>query len=42
MGLINGLMTTIKHVLQEKSTFQYPEVERPVRERYKGRHALKR
>jgi NADH-quinone oxidoreductase subunit I len=42
MGLINGLMTTIKHVLQEKVTFQYPEVERPVRERYKGKHALKR
>ncbi len=42
MGLINGLLTTIKHVLQEKSTFQYPEIERPVRERYKGRHALKR
>jgi NADH-quinone oxidoreductase subunit I len=42
MGLINGLLMTIKHVFQERATYQYPEEERPVRDRYKGRHVLKR
>ena len=42
MGMINGFVTTIKHLFQERATVQYPEVERPVRERFKGKHALKR
>ncbi|NDJ79197.1 MAG: NADH-quinone oxidoreductase subunit NuoI [Chloroflexi bacterium] len=42
MNLIRGFATTIKHVLEGPVTIQYPEQERPVRERFKGRHALKR
>jgi NADH-quinone oxidoreductase subunit I len=43
MGIIKGLTTTIKHVFDEGGvTIQYPEMERPVRERFKGRHSLKR
>ncbi|PJF35457.1 MAG: NADH-quinone oxidoreductase subunit NuoI [Candidatus Thermofonsia Clade 1 bacterium] len=42
MNIIKGLLTTIKHVGMEPVTISYPEVERPPRERYKGRHHLKR
>lgn len=42
MNLIRGFATTIKHVLEGPVTVQYPEQERPVRPRFKGRHALKR
>ena len=42
MSIINGLMTTIKYVFRERATISYPEVERPPRERFKGKHALKR
>jgi len=40
--MIRGFATTIKHVLEGPVTVQYPEQERPVRQRFKGRHALKR
>jgi NADH-quinone oxidoreductase subunit I len=40
--IIKGLATTLKHVLTEPVTYQYPEVKRPVRERFKGRHSLHR
>ncbi len=42
MNIAKGFLTTIKHVFQPAVTIQYPEQERPVRERFKGRHALKR
>lgn len=42
MNIIKGLLTTIKHVGTEPVTIRYPEVERPARERFKGRHHLKR
>jgi NADH-quinone oxidoreductase subunit I len=42
MGIFKGLSTTFKHVFDGPVTIQYPEVERPVRERFKGKHALKR
>ncbi len=42
MGIINGLFTTIKYALQSPVTTQYPEEQRVVRERFKGKHALKR
>jgi NADH-quinone oxidoreductase subunit I len=42
MNLAKGFLTTIKHVFQPPVTIQYPEQERPVRERFKGRHELKR
>lgn len=40
--MFSGFWTTIKHVFMERSTYSYPEERRPVRERFKGRHALKR
>jgi len=37
-----GLMTTFKSMFEKPVTIQYPEVKRPVRTRFKGRHVLKR
>ncbi|NJL92880.1 MAG: NADH-quinone oxidoreductase subunit NuoI [Anaerolineae bacterium] len=42
MSLFKGLATTFKYIFEEPVTISYPEYERPVRERFKGRHALKR
>ena len=42
MSILKGLGTTIKHVFEGPVTISYPEVERPVRDRFKGKHALKR
>jgi NADH-quinone oxidoreductase subunit I len=42
MNLLRGFATTFKHVLEDPVTVQYPEQERPMRERYKGRHHLRR
>jgi NADH-quinone oxidoreductase subunit I len=41
-ALLKGMATTLKHLVKEPVTIQYPEVKRPVRYRFKGRHALKR
>jgi len=41
-GLLSGLRTTLRSMLEPPVTYQYPEVKRPVRERYKGRHYLQR
>lgn len=40
--LARGLATTLKAMFEKPVTIQYPEVKRPVRSRYKGRHVLKR
>jgi NADH-quinone oxidoreductase subunit I len=40
--MLKGLFTTLKEALQKPVTVQYPEVKRPVRTRFKGRHELKR
>lgn len=40
--IVKGLYTTLKHLFQPPVTVQYPEVKRPVRSRFKGRHELKR
>lgn len=40
--LIKGMATTLKHVFQPPVTIEYPFVKRPVRNRFKGRHELKR
>ena len=40
--IIKGLGTTLKQVFEEPVTISYPEVKRPTRERFKGRHELKR
>ena len=42
MNVIRGFATTFKHLFEEPVTVQYPEQERPVRERFKGKHELKR
>ncbi len=40
--MIRGFFTTLKSLFTKPVTIQYPEVKRPVRERYRGRHELKR
>ena len=40
--IIKGMATTLKHFIRPPVTIQYPEVKRPVRKRFKGRHHLKR
>ncbi len=42
MNVLRGFATTFKHVLEEPVTVQYPEQERPFKDRYKGRHHLRR
>jgi len=37
-----GLWITLKQFLGPTVTYQYPEMRRPVRPRYKGRHVLRR
>jgi NADH-quinone oxidoreductase subunit I len=41
-GLLKGLWTTLRSMVAPPVTFQYPEIKRPVHERYKGRHFLHR
>jgi NADH-quinone oxidoreductase subunit I len=40
--LFRGLRTTLGYIFRQPVTVQYPEVKRPVRERFRGRHELKR
>ncbi|MFQ5943072.1 MAG: NADH-quinone oxidoreductase subunit NuoI [Anaerolineales bacterium] len=42
LELIRGLGTTLFMMFERPVTYQYPEIKRPVRERFKGRHELKR
>jgi NADH-quinone oxidoreductase subunit I len=42
MNVLKGFATTFKHVLEEPVTTQYPEQEKVFRQRYKGRHHLRR
>jgi len=42
MNVLRGFATTFKHLLDEPVTVQYPEQERVFRDRYKGRHHLRR
>ena len=41
-AILKGLWTTIRSTFERPVTIQYPEVKRPVRRRFKGRHYLKR
>jgi NADH-quinone oxidoreductase subunit I len=36
------MWTTFQRIFEQPVTYQYPEIKRPVRERFKGRHELKR
>ncbi len=40
--MLRGFFTTLKGLFTKPVTIQYPEVKRPVRERFRGRHELKR
>ncbi len=40
--VMRGLTTTLKVMFEKPVTIQYPEVKRPVRTRYRGRHYLQR
>lgn len=40
--IARGLFTTFRELIDKPVTFQYPEVKRPVRRRFKGRHTLHR
>ena len=40
--IARGLMTTFREMLSKPVTIQYPEIKRPTRTRFKGRHTLKR
>lgn len=40
--MLRGLLTTFREMLTKPVTIQYPEQKRPVRERFRGRHELKR
>ena len=40
--IMRGMWTTLKSAFEPPVTYQYPEVKRPVHERFKGRHELKR
>ena len=42
LALLKGLWTTFKSMFEPPVTYQYPEVKRPVRTRFRGRHELKR
>jgi NADH-quinone oxidoreductase subunit I len=40
--VLKGLYTTLRSMLEKPVTVQYPEVKRPVRTRFRGRHILRR
>jgi NADH-quinone oxidoreductase subunit I len=40
--IVRGLSTTLRSMFEKPVTVQYPEVKRPVRKRFKGRHQLNR
>ena len=41
-AVVKGMWTTFRSMFEKPVTIQYPEVKRPVRTRFKGRHVLKR
>jgi NADH-quinone oxidoreductase subunit I len=42
VGLARAMWTTLRSMFEKPVTIAYPEVKRPVRERFRGRHELKR
>ncbi len=41
-AIATGMWTTFRSMFEEPITIEYPEVKRPVRRRFKGRHYLQR
>lgn len=41
-NMLKGLQTTFKYMFRKPVTIEYPEIKRPVFERFRGRHELKR
>ena len=42
LEIARGLATTLREMVSKPVTIQYPEEKRPVRQRFKGRHTLRR
>jgi NADH-quinone oxidoreductase subunit I len=42
LAIIKGMFTTLKVAVSPPVTIQYPDLKRPVQNRFKGRHELKR
>jgi NADH-quinone oxidoreductase subunit I len=42
LGILRGLWITFRSMFERPVTIQYPEVKRPVRTRFRGRHELRR
>jgi NADH-quinone oxidoreductase subunit I len=42
MEIVRGLSITFRELFKPPVTIQYPEVKRPVRQRFRGRHELRR
>ena len=42
IAIVQGMLTVLKHVVEKPVTIQFPEEKREPRERFKGRHELKR
>jgi len=42
LEFLRGLWVTFRTMFEKPVTYEYPEVKRPVRERFKGRHVLQR
>jgi len=40
--MLKGLLETLRSMTEKPVTIQYPEVKRPVRARFRGRHVLRR
>lgn len=40
--MLKGLLETLRSMTEKPVTIQYPEVKRPVRARFRGRHILRR
>jgi NADH-quinone oxidoreductase subunit I len=40
--MARGLWTTLNYLFEKKVTVQYPEVKKPVKKRFRGRHVLNR
>ncbi|HZY45096.1 MAG TPA: 4Fe-4S binding protein, partial [Anaerolineae bacterium] len=42
LEILRGLSITLREMFKPPVTIQYPEIKRPVRQRFRGRHELRR